>query len=1446
MGINVSNVMSATDVTWDRVADVFTSVRISIGWPTIESSAGVYSWEATDAAVDAITSHGLTCVFIFAYGNTLYSASWNTPPLSGTAWDAWEAFVQEAVTRYKDKRVFYEVWNEPYSATFWQPTPNPEDAGSFVAKTCRVIRGIKKDAYIITGGGFPINSWWKSQLTVEGHSEAYLLDYIKRYIGSGGAADADAVSLHPYTMVHPPEYARQDLEVLRGIIGKPLIVTEMGASEGRLKKGKRNGTPPAWFDEWYNPVDIARYFTRYMCWANSVGIPASYWFHYSDFYVDPLLDYTVYPAKKQQIKSITAVTTTATVTTCEPHGLATSTAIDNTVTIEGALQSEYNGTFYITRTGATTFTYTMKTAPTITTATCGVVPMTYRTYGYDRSEKNYGMCEEIDATPRNTGGFVSGAVSLAGSRYVKDVEVISKGALYEDPAVTFCGRSGSGTQAKAVSVLNDAGAVIGFRFGELGDELLTSSITWSKPADCWTGDNTDGWTYEKGAITGITLTADADTTAKAETATAHGLTTDDVVVISGATGGDAALYNITATVLASGLTETVFKYTTLTGLNEAGGAVGVATPSVVKLRTNLAATDDTLYRVDIQVDYGTVTPAGSLTVAYGNDSIAGVTASKSWFPQTTDVDPLVITPTSDFNGIVTFSVKILPNEATSGDGYLDRKSSLINEITGAETRQYLTNATVIIDAPPAGGKQALAFPTRSLLLYCNTFDKPSEWTATTPINQSTAVNGWKGDAINGFKHTSGTTALTNTYVLDASKTYTLAVRIEGLTPAAGSVGITVMGTEVTIAGQTAIVASGISKAIISTGSSTASVIVTPTNGFDGTIGLALWETDAFSIGQIHLWQYGFGYMLAPDIYISEPPYLPTAKAVLSDGVCVGVDVIDPGAYPSWLSLGAIIDEGLPWECNYSVAVAAPVDAGGVAATVSCIENYGPSVAWNEISTKHMKALFLQSPGSLYENPMITCGNEPTLDPVLVPILKGGSVEDVRVVNPGGGFTPKAGALTSTGTTATFTVTSPGLHGFAIGDSVFISGAVPTAYNGTYTVLAGGFSTSVFTYTLSASTTSPATGTITAQKLVPTLAVTTHVADDLTATTLSSSGRTATFLATAASALQVGQKVTIAGASDDVFNGTFTILTVTTTTLTNDTFTYSMPTTPTDSTPIGTITATGLALVNALMGTVPIEEAPKPAYYAAKKMREMLEGYTFVAENSTNPNVHELEYTNGTKNIVVLWAEKLDQATVKTWVDGDGVLHISPVYPGYGYVSAPSVVFPGYPDTLIGTAFVDAVQSWVDGTNFDYGIKIVNRGRDYTSTPIVKFSGGGMPTSGGRVAQAAAWIADKRLGGVYLTNMGQSNRGYTSAPLMQIVGGGGYGAEVECTLGGVGTITLVGNTGFTTAPNAYLVGGFPTYTIPDTTRYICRYDGTLLPISGTVDITEDPIYVVYEL
>ena len=90
----------------------------------------------------------------------------------------------------------------------------------------------------------------------------------------------------------------------------------------------------------------------------------------------------------QSVASITRSSSTATVTTSASHGYST----DDWITIAGASQSGYNGTFQITKTAATTFTYSLGTL-TPTTPASGTITARL---GYI---KHWGKLRSADPNP---------------------------------------------------------------------------------------------------------------------------------------------------------------------------------------------------------------------------------------------------------------------------------------------------------------------------------------------------------------------------------------------------------------------------------------------------------------------------------------------------------------------------------------------------------------------------------------------------------------------------------------------------------------------------------------------------------------------------------------------------------------------------------------------------------------------------------------------------------------------------------------------------------------------------------------------------------------------------------------------------------------------------------------------------------------------------------------
>lgn len=160
------------------------------------------------------------------------------------------------------------------------------------------------------------------------------------------------------------------------------------------------------------------------------------------------------------------------------------------------------------------------------------------------------------------------------------------------------------------------------------------------------------------------------------------------------------------------------------------------------------------------------------------------------------------------------------------------------------------------------------------------------------------------------------------------------------------------------------------------------------------------------------------------------------------------------------------------------------------------------------------------------------------------------------------ITKSVTSINRSSTTATV-ITSTN-HGFSSGNTIVIAGATPSGYNGSFTITVTNVTT--FTYTCNVALTTPATGTITANKEVP-YTLTNGYGDTKTLTSLTSSGTTAT--ATLNShGLAAARYVTIAGAAQTAYNGVYLITSVPT----QNTFTYTFAGS-------GTSPATGTISVN---------------------------------------------------------------------------------------------------------------------------------------------------------------------------------------------------------------------------------------------------------------------------
>jgi hypothetical protein len=187
--------------------------------------------------------------------------------------------------------------------------------------------------------------------------------------------------------------------------------------------------------------------------------------------------------------SSTAVGATITVTTRYPHSLATGT----TVIVAGVDQTGYNGTYVITSTGLTTFTYVATTAPSATTAT-GVAIKVSPSIWYGASnrvgmfDQQNGMFFEYDGTTlyavwRSSVTQINGTVSVTnGSGTVTGSGTQFTSQLAPNDYIVIRGQS-----YKIVSIASDTSMFISpeYRGTTIANAVVSKTIDVKYPQSSW-------------------------------------------------------------------------------------------------------------------------------------------------------------------------------------------------------------------------------------------------------------------------------------------------------------------------------------------------------------------------------------------------------------------------------------------------------------------------------------------------------------------------------------------------------------------------------------------------------------------------------------------------------------------------------------------------------------------------------------------------------------------------------------------------------------------------------------------------------------------------------------------------------------------------------------------------------------------------------------------------
>ena len=280
VGMNTHEIWGAESGTYtefNRMARIgVTRTREGFEWRVIEPQRGRFDWARTDQLMAAAARAGIDVLPILgsppAWASDHPNGADRFPPANNSDF---ASFAKAVVTRYGDGGTFWasvrpelspmpieavQIWNEPWSDTYWGPLPDPAGYARLVRATGSVVHDVDPEIDVVisgdllhTGGGGPIRYWIDEVLRADPGLGSYF----------------DAYSVHPYPAGSPMtdnadgrwDFRRVQLirqaTVARGV-PKPIWITEIGWSTASNAGGVSESTQATYtrqaitraFDDW--------------------------------------------------------------------------------------------------------------------------------------------------------------------------------------------------------------------------------------------------------------------------------------------------------------------------------------------------------------------------------------------------------------------------------------------------------------------------------------------------------------------------------------------------------------------------------------------------------------------------------------------------------------------------------------------------------------------------------------------------------------------------------------------------------------------------------------------------------------------------------------------------------------------------------------------------------------------------------------------------------------------------------------------------------------------------------------------------------------------------------------------------------------------------------------------------------------------------------------------
>lgn len=184
----------------------FKIVRDDITWSRVEYKPNQYDFENSgyDDYNKELVKSGIRPYYVLGFSNKLYEE--NNSVITNKGREAYTKFVAKTASRYKNQNIIWEIWNEPNTERFWNPTfTSVEKYTDLVQSAAHAIRKNDPSGVIVAPALAEINQT----------SLYWLEETFKR----GLLNNIDAISIHPYRGT-PPETVISDYKLVKSLIAK--------------------------------------------------------------------------------------------------------------------------------------------------------------------------------------------------------------------------------------------------------------------------------------------------------------------------------------------------------------------------------------------------------------------------------------------------------------------------------------------------------------------------------------------------------------------------------------------------------------------------------------------------------------------------------------------------------------------------------------------------------------------------------------------------------------------------------------------------------------------------------------------------------------------------------------------------------------------------------------------------------------------------------------------------------------------------------------------------------------------------------------------------------------------------------------------------------------------------------------------------------------------------